>query len=209
MINRRFLNYKHYSSFLRDLNDEQISQDAIVFIQDESHPCIWTHGKEYMANTSTTSFENGTLTFGDGCGNTLFTITVDGGNLTITDSEGNQSTTSYVLNSDFQRTIREMSHSQLTESNFKTITTTKNGTVSILGEGNIDATEDPLIAGDGITIDNNVIKTTYAHVFLTQEAYDALESYDNNTLYFIYEESEEEPSGDAWGFDDTFPIILT
>lgn len=51
MINRRFLNYKHYQSFLDDLNNGQILRDAIVFIQDESHPCIWTHGKEYLCKS--------------------------------------------------------------------------------------------------------------------------------------------------------------
>lgn len=95
MINRRFLNYKLYSSFLRDLNDEQISQDAIVFIQDESHPCIWTHGKEYTSNIGKTSLSEGILTFDDGYGNTVFTLEQTDGKIIITDSNGNEYTTDY------------------------------------------------------------------------------------------------------------------
>lgn len=45
-LNYRFLNYKHYSSFLSDLNNNKISEDSIVFIQDK--PCIWARGKEYV-----------------------------------------------------------------------------------------------------------------------------------------------------------------
>ena len=49
----------------------------------------------------------------------------------------------------------------------------------------------------------------YAHIFLEQSQYDALPSYDNNTIYFIYEESDDQPSGENWHFGDSFPIILT
>ena len=97
MINRRFFNYKLYSSFLRDLNDDQISEDAIVFIQDESHPCIWTHGKEYTSNIGKTSLSEGVLTFDDGYGNTVFTLQQTDGKIIITDSKGKSFTTDYSI----------------------------------------------------------------------------------------------------------------
>lgn len=46
--NRRFLNYKEYDNFQRDLNDGKISEDSIVFIQDKH--CIWARGEEYAGN---------------------------------------------------------------------------------------------------------------------------------------------------------------
>ena len=47
-INYRFLNYKRYNKFLDDLRDNKVREDAIVFVQDELHPCIWARGKEYV-----------------------------------------------------------------------------------------------------------------------------------------------------------------
>lgn len=41
------------------------------------------------------------------------------------------------------------------------------------------------------------------HVFLTQEMYDSLESYDDNTLYFIINSNVE------WAFGDNFPMELS
>lgn len=43
------------------------------------------------------------------------------------------------------------------------------------------------------------------HIFLTQVEYDALESYNKDTLYFIIEYHN---SGSASHFGDTFPFIL-
>lgn len=116
MINRRFLNYKLYSSFLRDLNDEQISQDAIVFIQDESHPCIWTHGKEYTSNIGKTSLSEGILTFDDGYGNTVFTIEQTDGKIIITDSSGNKYTTDYSVDDELDATsVRPVENRAITK----------------------------------------------------------------------------------------------
>ena len=52
-INYRFLNYKHYSKFLEDLNNNKVREDAIVFIQDNLR--IWARGKEYFCDGSATS----------------------------------------------------------------------------------------------------------------------------------------------------------
>ena len=108
MINRRFLNYKLYSSFKRDLNGGQISKDAIVFIQDESHPCIWTHNKEYLCNVGKSSLTGNKLIFDDGFGNSVFSIEQNNGDITLTDSDGNSSSVSYILKSTFDQTVRDL-----------------------------------------------------------------------------------------------------
>lgn len=59
----------------------------------------------------------------------------------------------------------------------------------------------------------NVQENCPRHVFLTQDAYDALETKDPGTLYFIVEDIEEPETPDtpveAWVFGSTFPIILS
>jgi predicted nucleic acid-binding Zn-ribbon protein len=46
-------------------------------------------------------------------------------------------------------------------------------------------------------------KDSIKHLFMTQAEYDALESYERDTLYFILETSESHSH-----FGDTFPLIL-
>lgn len=46
-------------------------------------------------------------------------------------------------------------------------------------------------------------KDSIKHIFMTQAEYDALESYERDTLYFILEPSESQ-----FHFGDTFPLIL-
>lgn len=50
-------------------------------------------------------------------------------------------------------------------------------------------------------------KDKIQHIFLTQEEYDALQSYEENALYFIVE--EDEPVSTVWGLGDNLPIILS
>lgn len=49
------------------------------------------------------------------------------------------------------------------------------------------------------------------HVFITQEAYDSLEEYDENTIYFILEPGGDDPIPpiSGWVFDGYFPVILS
>lgn len=164
MINRRFLNYKHYQSFLNDLNNGQILRDAIVFIQDESHPCIWTHGKEYICNVGKSYLNSGKLVFDDGLGNSLFAIEQEDGTITITDSEGNSSSSTYVLQNTFTRALRDIDNSQLKENNFKTITTQKGQNISLIGDGTIDATvniDNQLDNASEQPVQNNVITAEF------------------------------------------------
>ena len=50
-----------------------------------------------------------------------------------------------------------------------------------------------------------VIGDGVKHVFLTQEEYDSLEEYEENTIYFILEPQEDK----SWTFGDTFPATFT
>jgi outer membrane protein assembly factor BamB len=104
MINRKFLNFKTYNAFLEKLNSNEIPQDSIVFIQDKL--CIWAHGKEYQCSgPSTSTAADGTLTFNDFKGNTVFTITQRDGILKLTDSEGNSISATYILKADYNVAI--------------------------------------------------------------------------------------------------------
>ena len=86
-INYRFLNYKRYSKFLEDLNNNKVREDAIVFIQDNLR--IWARGKEYVCDgPSNTKVAGDTLTFTNGLDNTAMSIHSANGTITFTDSSG-------------------------------------------------------------------------------------------------------------------------
>ena len=73
MIKRRFLNYRTYNAFKADLDNQEISDESIVFIQDK--PCIWAHGKEYVCDGPYSAVvTNNTLTFKNGNDSIIFTI---------------------------------------------------------------------------------------------------------------------------------------
>lgn len=94
-INFRFLDYKTYNSFKTALNDGRILDDSIVFIKDKR--CIWARGREYICDgpytTNTDDSGNVTLTKGDGT--LILRISQQDGVISITDSEGNVSTSAY------------------------------------------------------------------------------------------------------------------
>lgn len=94
-INFRFLDYKTYNSFKTALNDGRILDDSIVFIKDKR--CIWARGREYICDgpytTNTDDSGNVTLTKGDGT--LILRISQQNGVISITDSEGNVSTSTY------------------------------------------------------------------------------------------------------------------
>lgn len=47
----------------------------------------------------------------------------------------------------------------------------------------------------------------YKHVFMTQAKYDALQSYERNTIYFIWDGEDDEDENES-GFPETFPITF-
>jgi hypothetical protein len=71
MINKRFLNFLHYDSFLS--KKSEIPLDAIVFIQDK--PCIWARGKEYVCDGPyDAKVIDGLFQFKNGKNEVIFTI---------------------------------------------------------------------------------------------------------------------------------------
>lgn len=55
---------------------------------------------------------------------------------------------------------------------------------------------------------SNINNDPYKHSFLTAQQYEALQSYDNNTIYLVYEEDQQVvPS--QWQFGDSFPVTFT
>lgn len=114
MINRRFFNFKTYNGFLA--MKDQIPEDAIVFIQEKT--CIWAHGKEYFCSDSqnadvtpvvnvpdTATIANNALTFSNGTDTIVFTVSQRNGTITLTDSNGNTSSATYILKTQFDRVI--------------------------------------------------------------------------------------------------------
>ena len=187
MINSRFLNYKHYNSFIRDLNDNQISKDAIVFIQDESHTCIWTHGKEYLCNVSKSNLEEGTLVFGDGYGSNVFTIEIDGETITLTDSDGDSYSASYVLKSQVDTKLSPTSINPVQNKSVYKALTDKADKDAVLYPEDIVSKQDKLTAGRGIKINNNTISSTLdteAYVILTQDEFPP-ENPSENKIYIV------------------------
>lgn len=139
MINKRFLNFKTYNAFQRALKarPSQISEEAIVFVQDK--PCIWARGKEYVCDGPYTAYANGqSFTFSNGSDKTTFSVDVDGGTITFTDSNG------YTVTGKFA-----------SQSSFDSVS----GSVSNL-EKAIAKKQDVLHGGYGIDISNNTINCT-------------------------------------------------
>ena len=205
MINSRFLNYKHYNSFIRDLNDNQISKDAIVFIQDESHTCIWTHDKEYLCNVSKSNLEEGTLVFGDGYGSNVFTIELSNNSITLTDSDGNSysvniqppvkrgkyisignnNTINWTLDMDDQ--LDSTSTNPVENKAIYTALGYKADKNEVLRPEDIVGKQDKLKAGRGIEIRNNTISSTLdteVYVILTQDEFPP-ENPSENKIYLV------------------------
>ena len=80
-INFRFLNYKKYDTFTRDLSQGKVREDAIVFIQDKLR--IWARGKEYICDEKNR-------------------VTIDGEDIILTDKDGNQETFQFTTKDDFE-----------------------------------------------------------------------------------------------------------
>lgn len=112
----KFLNYKKYENFLRDLENWQnnqaesaIENDSIVFIQDKSR--IWARGKEYRCNGPEDKiFDGDTISFIDENGHNSLTISQSDGTLTFTDADGNTNTATYTLKSNFDQFRSEINN---------------------------------------------------------------------------------------------------
>lgn len=225
-INYRFLNYKHYSKFLEDFNNDKIREDAIVFIQDNLH--IWARGKEYVCDgPSKSKIQDNVLTFKNGTDNTIMSISSADGSITFTDSDGRTLSSTFALDDNFRQQISILR--DLINNNWNNLATVaKTGLYSDL----INKPE-PLVVDSALNnsstnpvqnkiiyralsskVDNDVLdlyvqKTSYNQmVTLTTQQYQLLVDnnlVDESTYYFTYEGEETTD----WTFGNTFPVILT
>lgn len=152
-LNYRFLNYKHYSSFLSDLNDNKINGDSIVFIQDK--PCIWARGKEYVCDgPNTADIQNDTFTFKNGKDQVIFSVSQKNGILTLIDGEGNSISSEYALKNLYDELI------DILDTKFDNVDSAIqdiNTNISNLSTNK----QDKLIQGENIRIQNNTIDAIF------------------------------------------------
>lgn len=77
---------------------------------------------------------------------------------------------------------------------------------SIVAESNRAQLEEGILSNRISTLESGI-----KHIFITQDDYDALESYEKNAIYFVVENipGEEGEESDTWKFGDNLPIILS
>lgn len=175
---RRFLNYKEYDNFQRDLNDGKISEDSIVFIQDVLR--IWARGKEYVCSGLTGSI----APTEDGVGSVI----------TLQDALGNSRTA----------TVTNKSTVDLLTQTVEGIHTTVQSLSSNVNElsTTIDDIQESVndLSTFGSSVRNNMVT-------LSTRAYQLLvdaNAVDPDTYYFTYEGDDIQ----SWTFGDTFPITF-
>lgn len=212
MINYRFLNYKHYKTFQDEL--DQISDDSIVFIQDEC--CIWARGQLYRCGggSGTATLDSHTLNFVDDHGNLEFTIMQDGNDLVLKDGEGNESRASYVLEGDLHAVAYSGSYNDLKD---KPTQYTVDGSLSststnpvqnkviaeaLAGKANssafsnyvtneeftsgLNSKQNKLTAGRGINITSNTISSTLdTEVYKIVTELPSISEADPNKIYLL------------------------
>lgn len=227
-INNILLNYKTYSAFQRDLNDEKISPNSIAFIQDNRR--IWAHGKEYACNgLSVVDNGEGSISFVDVMGNTVLSLSADRNGYINVSGITNDAYEVFVSRGDFANYVDVVEQLKRDFEKYKAIVTgdldryvmedeledtiSSDSTNPVQSKAIYQALEtkqDKLVAGTGITIQDNTISSTKM-VTLAQSQYQQLVDQglvDRNTYYFTYE-GEPEDIDTNWHFGDPFPIILT
>mgnify|MGYP002525669569 CR=1 FL=1 len=170
MINRKFINFKTYNAFKAKLNDNEIPEDSIVFIQDKL--CIWAHGKEYICNGPYTADKDGqSLKFKNGNDTVVLTVTLDGNTITFTDSNGQTISSEFALKSELAPIMNEITsvYNTLNKKIDDTkssididLATIQNGFETDLTDvwNTIETKQNILTAGYGIDITKNVISST-------------------------------------------------
>ena len=177
-LNYRFLNYKHYNSFLNDLNDEKIRQDSIVFIQDK--PCIWARGKEYVCDgPNTADIQNGTFTFKNGKDEIIFSASQKDGVMTLTDGNGNVVSQEYVLKDWFDSTYSTIRQS--IQSNTSSINSLNDNYINLARDK-----QNKLTAGENIRIKDNVISAVVdTDLYVITQSLDGIENPNPNKIYLL------------------------
>lgn len=177
-LNYRFLNYKKYSTFTKDLADQKIREDAIVFVQDK--PCIWARGKEYVCDgPNTADIQNETFTFKNGKDEIIFSASQKDGVMTLTDGSGNVVSQEYVLKDWFDSTIRTINRS--IQSNTSSINSLNDNYINLARDK-----QNKLIAGENIRIKDNIISAVVdTDLYIITQSLDGIENPNPNKIYLL------------------------
>lgn len=190
MINNRFLHYKTNSAFLEDLDlyGELAMHDKIVFIADTKQ--IWTHGNFYgivvadsqLSNTSTNPVQN-----------KVIKIAIDNLNTICLQLQTTINGINNVINTDIEAVANKFAQ---VEQFLESISDSE--LYGIISQ--IISLQEQInqLSGSG-TISSDGIK----HTILTQAEYNNLTEYENNTIYFIVNQTEN-----TWTFGGEFPITF-
>lgn len=193
---------------------DQISDDSIVFIQDEC--CIWARGQLYRCGggTGTATLDSYTLNFVDDHGNLEFTIMQDGNDLVLRDGEGNESRASYVLEGDLHAVAYSGSYNDLKDKptqhavdgslNSTSTNPVQNKVITEALGGKADKSDfaayatvddlaqalrnkqDKLTAGRGIDITSNTISSTLdTEVYKIVTELPSISEADPNKIYLL------------------------
>lgn len=224
MIKEKFLHYQTLKGFQDDLNlyGEESMNDKIAFIKKDK--LIWTHGAYYGANDvvhvipivteeiaglMTPSLYKDLLHIRDIDVPDIYKdieslqklISTDSQDITdiiekfeaiveFINSLSDDDDSAALLNDIIQRitTVSDNLAAEITRA------TNKEQHLQDQIDNITSIAEGAGVIGDGVK-----------HVFLTQEEYDSLEEYEENTIYFILEPQENK----SWTFGDTFPATFT
>ena len=209
--NYKFINYKEYQNFVRDLNDNKINSDAIVFIQDKLR--IWARGKEYICNgPKSAELNQGMLSFSNSTDDVIFQIGTRGNNLVIVDDSGAEYTHGIVSPTDLEeyktvvnRLIQNNAITVDSELDDNSTNAIENRAVALGLNSKVSTSDlnqalltkqDKLHAGDGISIDENgnieVTIDTDVYVLVDQLP---TENILENKIYLVEElDQNQEPA---------------
>lgn len=219
MINRKFINFKTYNAFKAKLNDNEIPEDSIVFIQDKL--CIWAHGKEYICNGPYTAEKDGqSLKFKNGNDTVVLTLSLDGNTITFTDSNGQTIFSEFALKSELAPIMNEITR-VYNELDQKIDNTKRNIDIDIAniqrgfetdltGINNIlETKQDKLTAGYGIDITQNVISSKLdGSLFIIVTELPDVADANPNKIYILEQKIGDQYTHEQWRVIDGEWVLI-
>lgn len=219
MINRKFINFKTYNAFKAKLNDNEIPEDSIVFIQDKL--CIWAHGKEYICNGPYTADKDGqSLKFKNGNDTVVLTVTLDGNTITFTDSNGQTISSEFALKSELAPIINEITsvYNTLNKKIDDTkssididLATIQNGFETDLTDvwNTLETKQNILTAGYGIDITKNVISSTLdGSIYIIVKELPDVADANPNKIYILEQKIGDQYTHEQWRVIDGEWVLI-
>ena len=219
MINRKFINFKTYNAFKAKLNDNEIPEDSIVFIQDKL--CIWAHGKEYICNGPYTAEKDGqSLKFKNGNDTVVLTLSLDGNTITFTDSNGQTISSEFALKSELAPIMNEITriYNELDQKIDNTkrnididIANIQRGFETDLTSINdiLETKQDKLTAGYGIDITQNVISSKLdGSLFIIVTELPDVADANPNKIYILEQKIGDQYTHEQWRVIDGEWVLI-